>query len=190
MDSVDIFNRTLAEVDTVVRNVAPSQLDDSTPCSGWTVRHLINHLVQVNFEFAAIADGQPPPDRGGDPVHDDQTGTDYVAAFRAATVVARAAFSRRGMPEQIYQFPWGEEPGAKLVQHVADELLIHGWDVAKATGQATDFSPDLVATSLQSWQAWFADLPRAETPNFGPEQPVHDGATDADRLAAYLGREL
>ena len=181
------FTRALAAVDPLITAVTPSQLDNPTPCPGWSVRTLIRHLADVQAEFAAIASGEPAPDQGVDPVAHAGDGNP-IAAFRQASLVARAVFSRPGMPERIYQFPWGEEPGAKIVQHVVDEMLIHGWDLATATGHPANFPPDLVEQSLQSWRQWFAEWPRAADDNFGPERPAPVDGSPTDRLAAFLGR--
>ncbi len=186
MTPLDLFDRTLAEVDSIVRHVALSQLRDPTPCGNWDVRALINHLTHVNLEYAALANGQTPPDDGA-----DFLGNDHVAAFQASSQAARDAFARPGMLEQRYAFPWGEEPGSRIVRHVANELLLHGWDLARATGQRTDFAPDLAEASLADWQAWFDQHPRWRLGDlFGQEQPVPEGASAADRLAAYLGRAV
>ena len=186
MTLLDVFDRTLAEVDAIVQNVDPAQFHDPTPCGDWDVRALINHLTLVNLEYAALANSHPPPDE-----RTDVLGDDPVAAFRAAGWTARAAFARPGMLKQRYAFPWGEEPGAQIVRHVANELLVHGWDLARATGQPTDFAPDLAEASLASWQAWFAAHPRwREGDLFGGAQPVPEHASAADRVAAYLGRKI
>ncbi len=84
-----------------------------------------------------MAEGQPLP-----PADTDFVGDDHVEAF-----------SRLGMQEQGYRFPWGESPGAKIVEHVTHELLIHGWDLARATGQRAELAPDLAEWSLGSWRA-------------------------------------
>lgn len=182
----DSFTRTLAVVEPLVDAVTPAQLDRPTPLPGWTVRALIQHLAEVNAEFAAVAGGEPAPDRGVDPTRAGNGNP--IAAFHHEARVAQAVFSRPGMPERIYQFPWGEEPGTKIVQHVIDEMLIHGWDLARATGQSATFPDDLVEQSFGSWQAWFAERPRSTGDNFGPEQPAPPDAQPIDRLAAFLGR--
>ena len=75
-----------------------------------------------------------------------------------------------------------------LVQQLIIELLSHGWDLAKATGQGTDLAPDVAEDTLAVVRSWYRDQPRGPGNAFGPEQPVAVGASAADRLAAYLGR--
>ncbi len=171
MDVLDAFNRSLAEVDALVGAVTPAQLGDPTPCAEWDVRALLNHLILVNPLYAAMAEGQALS-----PADTDFVGDHHVEAFRRSGRAARAAFSRLGMQEQGYRFPWGEWPGAKIVEHVTNELHIHGWHLAE--------------WSLGSWRAWFGDRPRGASGLFDLEQPVPEGAGAADRLAAFLGRRL
>jgi len=158
-------------------------MGDATPCAGWDVRRLLNHLVGVNLELGATAAGETPPARGT-----DHLGSDPAGAFRASGVVAGAAFATPGMLERTYAFPWGEEPGTGLVQHVADELLIHGWDLARATGQPAIFDDDLVETSLANWRQWFTEAPGPRHESMGTDQTAPPGASAIDRLAAYMGR--
>lgn len=183
MNDLDGFDRIQGAVSARVAGVGTAQLGDATPCAGWDVRALLNHLVEVNLQYAAIADGAEPPPDGL-----DHLGDDHIAAYAAARDAARAAFARPGMLEQRYAFPWGDEPGVGIVRHVCNELLIHGWDLSRATGQSTDLAPDEVAASLASWRSWFGDAPRPAGGAFGPERRAPDGATPADHLAAFLGR--
>ncbi len=180
------FTRTLAVVEPLVDTVTPAQLENPTPCPGWTVRTLIRHLAEVNAEFAAVAGGEPAPNGGVDPTRAGHGNP--IAAFHRAARLAQTVFSEAGMPERTYRFPWGEEPGSKIVQHVIDELLIHSWDLARATGQSPAFPDDLVEQSFESWQAWFAKWPRSAGDNFGPELPALPDASPINRLAAFLGR--
>jgi uncharacterized protein (TIGR03086 family) len=182
---LDAFHRVIAEVEALVAAVEPQQLAAPTPCTEFRVRELINHLIFENLAHAALADGTPipAPDRATDYVGDD-----HVAAYAASAQAVRAAFSRPGMLEQRYG-PL-QAPGSMLVQQLMIELLSHGWDLARATGQPADLAPDVAEDALVVARAWYRDQPRGPGNAFGPEQPAPAGASAADRLAAYLGRSL
>ncbi len=122
---VDSFASAFAEIEALVSAVESSQLGGPTPCTDWDVRVLMNHLVYVNLLYPGIANGERLPDKATDHIGDD-----HVAAFRASGQLARVAFSRPGMLQQKYQSPWGDVPGSVIVQHVVNELLVHGWDLA------------------------------------------------------------
>ncbi|WP_327001911.1 TIGR03086 family metal-binding protein [Dactylosporangium sp. NBC_01737] len=178
---LDGCTRVLAEVQRLVAGVDPGRFGDPTPCAGWDVRALLNHLVWENLLWTGLADGAPRADFAA-----DHLGGDHVAAFRTAAAATLAAFRRPGMLRQRY----GDAPGWRLVEQVVIEMLVHGWDLATATGQPTDLAPDVAAATLPAVQAIYGALPRTAGGSFAPEQPVPAGATAADRLAAYLGRRI
>ncbi|PZS10904.1 MAG: TIGR03086 family protein [Chloroflexi bacterium] len=94
------------------------------------------------------------------------------------------------MLERTFQAPIGLVPGAVLLHLRITELLVHGWDLAHATGQPARLPDDLAEEELA-----FARSPRApDVPltghPFGPAQSIPDDAAAIDRLAAYLGRPI
>jgi uncharacterized protein (TIGR03086 family) len=176
---LDGCTRVLAEVGALVAAVPADRLADPTPCAGWDVRALLNHLVYENLMWTSLAEGAPRSNFDADHV-----GGDHVAAFRAAAEAALAAFRRPGMLARQF----GPAPGWRLVEQVVIEMLVHGWDLATATGQPTDLAPDIAEATLPAVRAIYGDLPRTPGGSFAPERTAPAGATSADRLAAYLGR--
>jgi uncharacterized protein (TIGR03086 family) len=179
------LDRVLTEVEALVRAVRPDQLGAPTPCTRWRVHDLLNHLVLVNLVYVAKIEERPAPDESADVLGDDPAG-----AFRASADLARVAFSRPGVLDLPCALPWGSVPGYVIVQHVVNELVVHGWDLAKATRQSTDLVPDIAAEALAAWRAWLGGRPRHDGGMFAPPRPAPVNACAADRLAAYLGREL
>jgi uncharacterized protein (TIGR03086 family) len=173
--------RVLADVGAVVAAVGAERFADPTPCAGWDVRTLLNHLVYENLMWTSLAEGAPRDDFTA-----DHLGDDHVAAFRAAAAATLAAFRRPGMLTREY----GPAPGWRLVEQVIIEMLVHGWDLARATGQPTSLAPDVAEAVLPSVRAIYGGLPRTPGGSFAPERPVPDGASATDRLAAYLGRPV
>ncbi|MEV4510377.1 TIGR03086 family metal-binding protein [Dactylosporangium sp. NPDC049525] len=178
---LDGCTRVLAEVERLVAGVHPDRFGDPTPCAGWDVRTVLNHLVWENLLWTSLAEGAPRADFAA-----DHLGDDHVAAFRTAAAATLAAFGRPGMLRQRY----GDAPGWRLVEQVVIEMLVHGWDLATATGRSTDLAPDVAAATLPAVQAMYGALPRTPGGSFAPEQPVPADATATDRLAAYLGRRV
>ena len=72
----------------------------------------------------------------------------------------------------------------------ADELVVHGWDVARATGSPYECEPELL-DAARSFLDQFAsaDAPAGREVAFGPPQPVPAGATPLDRVIALSGRD-
>jgi uncharacterized protein (TIGR03086 family) len=87
--------------------------------------------------------------------------------------------------------PFGTMPGSAFVGIAATDTFVHGWDLAKATGQNTDLSPDLAAGLLVGAKAFIQDGIRGDEPMpFAAEQQAPAGASSADQLAAFLGRKV
>jgi uncharacterized protein (TIGR03086 family) len=183
-DPLARFEAAAAQADRVVAAVRPDQLGDPTPCTGWTVRDVINHLTTGNLLFAAIVSDGPRPDRSA-----DHLGDDHLGAFRVSVTRLSEAFAKHDVLSGTYATPMGQGPGALLVSMRFNELMVHGWDIAKATGQSTDLDPELAEAALASFQA-APFLPRGEGKPFGEAKPAPPDATAADRLAAFLGREV
>jgi uncharacterized protein (TIGR03086 family) len=183
-DPIPRFTAAAAEADRVIAAVRPDQLDDPTPCPPWTVRELVNHIVTGNLFIASIVAGEPPPDRSA-----DHLGADPVAAYRASVDRLHRVFAEHDVLSGTYRTPVGEGPGALLVNMRFNELVVHAWDVAKATGQSTDLDRELVEASLAHLKA-SPHLPRGEGTPFAEAKPVPPDAVPADRLAAFMGREV
>ncbi|MCX5202736.1 TIGR03086 family metal-binding protein [Streptomyces sp. NBC_00237] len=171
----------LAAVTGLVSAVDPGRFDRPTPCADWDVRALLDHLVWENLLWAGLADGAPRTD-----VAADHLGDHHVEAFRSASEAALAAFERPGMLDQRY----GPAPGRRLVEQLVIEMLVHGWDLARATGQPHDLLPGLAASALPVVREIYGGLPRTAAGSFAEPQPLPADACALDRLAAYLGRTV
>ena len=181
--AIEELTRSLRATATLVTGVRPDQWTAPTPCPDWTVRELVNHLVTGNLSFVALLREQPPPDRVGDHLE-----ADPVAAYRQAADDLITVFTQPGVFDRVYQAPPGPMPGSALLHLRIIEALVHGWDLAQATGQPLDVLPeDLAETELDLCRAQLAHTPRTGNP-FGPAQPVVGDAPAIERLVAYLGR--
>jgi uncharacterized protein (TIGR03086 family) len=183
-EGVAAYDIAAAALHAVIRGVAADQWSAPTPCTEWNVRMLVNHVVGGTLLFAAIIRGEPRPDRSR-----DHLGDDPAAAFASAAQSLHDAFVQPGVMEGIFQSPIGERPGSQLVQMRITEQLVHGWDLATATGQTLDVPPELVAQTVSALRE---RLPggRRQGPMFADEQPCDEDALALDRLAAFLGRSV
>src|SRR5207244_10687842 len=92
MDLPEIHERALHATATLVDGVAARQMDLPTPCDGWSVRELLNHIVGGNFWAAELAAGKTIDDVG-DRLDGDMLGDDPSAAYRVSADAAAAAFN-------------------------------------------------------------------------------------------------
>ena len=92
------------------------------------------------------------------------------------------------MLERAFLLPLGEVSGRFAVGMHTVEAIVHGWDLAKATGQPTEIEPDLCAVAWQQC-AGIDDSLRGPRRPFGPPVIVSPDASATDRLVAWLGRQ-
>ncbi|MFI1159861.1 TIGR03086 family metal-binding protein [Streptomyces sioyaensis] len=179
---LDAYEQVTRDVMALVAAVRPGDLALPTPCAGWTVRQLLDHMVWENLMATSIAEDAPRTDHTA-----DHLGDDPLAAYADSARAALAAFTGSGMLHRTYG-PY-EAPGAMLVQQVVVELLAHGWDLARATGAPTVLAPEVAEETLAAARRLYGAAPRTAGSSFGPERPAPAGASAADRLAAFLGRD-
>jgi uncharacterized protein (TIGR03086 family) len=185
-DLLSNFHRAAELAEQTASAVRPEQLGDPTPCTDWTVRQLLNHVVGGNLAFVSLATGSPMPDRSS-----DFLGADHAAALRDSIAALGAVFDEPGFAERSVSTPFGPGTGQTLLEMRFNELMIHSWDLARATGQSTDFDHDLVARSSASLRgAPMLAQARGEGKPFAAEQPAPAGSTPADELAAFVGRAV
>jgi uncharacterized protein (TIGR03086 family) len=188
--SVALLERSIASTKEILANVKPVHLDEASPCASWKVRDLVNHIVGSTYWFAATVESGVAPTSDSDVGGPDITGGDIVAAFADGSGRAVAAFTAPGAMEKTLKLPFGEMPGAAFVMMAANDQFQHGWDLAKATGQATDLDPGLAEQLLGFVRAAIPDAFRGEDGKapFGPEVEVPATASISDQLAGFLGR--
>lgn len=180
------YQNAVASTRSVLEGVQAEQMANDTPCASWKVNELINHVIGGQHFFLAGIKGTPPV--GAD---DDYAAGDYLAAYDAITAEAAEVFGQEGVMEQTFKLPFGEMPGAAVAGLLTTDTFQHGWDLAKATGQSTDLAPELAASLLQQSKQSIQDSFRGpEGAPFGAEQPCPEGASNADQLAAFLGRTV
>jgi uncharacterized protein (TIGR03086 family) len=209
-DVIDLLEQGYAWTAARVAQVGPDDLDTPTPCEGWQLRQLLDHMLGSLERLAAAAESEgaagdeaAPADRrdarmqadsasqAGDPRQAQaQTPTDRLgddcgqAAFDAARRRALAAWRRPGVMAGTCELPLGTLPAPAAAHINLVEVVVHGWDVSQATGEAAAIPPELAEPMLEfSRQA--VDPARGRA--FGPDLAVGD--TVGDRLVAFLGRK-
>jgi uncharacterized protein (TIGR03086 family) len=184
---IDGLRQAIDTTRGVLRDVRADQLDAPTSCASWKVSDVINHVVGGQYFFSSAMRGEAPA--GEAP---DFAAGDFVTMFDEGAAACIAAFESEGAMERIVKLPFGEMPGSAFLGIAATDTLTHGWDVARATGQSTDLSPELATRVLAEIRPAISDGFRGEDGKapFGPEQTAPPDASNADRLAAFLGRRV
>lgn len=182
---VEMFNRAAKATGDVVRNIGPDLMSAPTPCSEWSVRDVLGHLVE---NFRAVANDVAGQEAEGDAGSD--LGDDPAATYDSATQRAAAILGEPGALEKTYKMPWGETPGQMLLGLAIGDTAVHGWDMAVATGQSYEIDEDIaeaVYAMTSGMMEPHGSWPRGDT--FGPPVEVPDDASATDRAVAYLGRD-
>lgn len=177
------LDAALAGAGRLVAGIGPAQWTAPTPCAEHTVAALVNHMVSGNVSFAARLRGAATPDRGA-----DYLGEDPRAAFDGAANDLRNAFAAPGVLESTYPSPFGQVPAGVMAGIRVVEMLTHGWDLARATGQRPDLPEDVTERALARVRQQLT--PERRHPAFGPEVEVAADAPAIDRLAGFLGRQV
>ena len=161
----------------VVGGITPDQLDAPTPCVEFDVRGVLEHMVGGATAFAAAFRGE----RAAEPDL-----TDPLAAFGPALGDLAAAISAPGALDRTVAAPFGDLPGETFARFVVLDGLVHGWDMAVATGQ--DYAPpDELVAEVEAFAHGAID-PLRDGSTFGPAVDATADATPIERLAAYTGR--
>jgi uncharacterized protein (TIGR03086 family) len=186
-DRIEELSHALDQTGAIISRVRSDQATLPTPCALWDVRALVNHVVLDVQRFTATASGAAWEERDADVIGDDWSG-----AYRRAADALLAAWRREGVTDRTLRLPIGEVPASWSVgQHIAD-MVVHGWDVAKATGQPVELDPGLGEVSLewarQSLKPEFRG-DEASGRSFGYEVPVPLDAPILDRLVGFFGRD-
>lgn len=189
MDVVTTFERVLDRTNEVIDGVQPNQLGNSTPCTDWDVRAVINHITGGALMFAeCVEHGSVPDSRLGELMGGDNLGDDFKASYRAASDRARATFSLPGALDKIVKLPFGEMPAGVALNIAIMDVMTHACDIAKATGQRID-DDEILAVALEVGHQLITDDFRAPG-IFDAEQQLPANASASDKLLAFAGRKV
>jgi uncharacterized protein (TIGR03086 family) len=188
MDLVAALDEVGNEFGRLVASTRPEQLGDTTPCTDFDVRALINHITGGATMFAmAFEQGSVPDDELARLMSHDLLGDDPAAAYDAASKRVQAAYHAPGALEGTVTLPFGEMPREAAMGIAVFDVGVHAWDLAQATGQELRLSDDLAEELLELGRALGIDGFR-NGQMFAAEVIVVETAPAWDRLAAYSGR--
>ena len=161
-----------------VRAVPQDAWDNPAPCDGWVARDVVKHLVEwvpgfcQSFAGIELASG-PSPDE------------DPVGAWEALDRAIRDAMAQADAT--TFDTPMGKMTFAESMgTFVNGDVLVHTWDIARATGQDETLDPDEVHSLYASMEPMDAVL--RDSGHFGPRVAVTDDADEQTKLIAFTGR--
>lgn len=185
---VELHGRCGRRFAALVGGVASEQWHSATPCSEWDVRTLVHHLLNEQRWVPPLFDGLTI-EQIGDRFEGDLLGDDASAwpgLLAASVEEAHAAVAQPAALERTVHLSFGDATGREYVTQLTADLAVHGWDLARATGQDETLDPDVVALLLP-WTDANAELVAASG-MFGSRIDVGPDAPDDVRLLGLLGR--
>jgi uncharacterized protein (TIGR03086 family) len=186
--SVELLQRVTDETTRVVDSLTPDQFANASPCEGWTVRDVVNHITGGATMFAISAEqGKVPDDQIGRLMGGDNLGNDAKAAWAIAAKRAMSAFDGLDLLKMV-TLPFGEMPAGVALNIAIFDVATHACDIAESTGQAIA-DTELLETALEFGKQMIG--PELRVPGvFGPEQPCPPDAPVVQRLFAFSGRTV
>jgi uncharacterized protein (TIGR03086 family) len=183
VDAATLHRRTVDFWESRVSGIGADQWSAATPCRGWTVHDLVNHVVGEELWAVPLIHGSTIDEVGdrftGDVLGDDPLTVSHQSAAEATAAVDDAP------PEARVHLSYGDEKLEEYLRQLAADHLVHSWDLAVATGGDAHLDPELVA-EVAGWFAEREELYRAAG-MIGPHLE-ESGDPQTDLLAAF-GRD-
>jgi uncharacterized protein (TIGR03086 family) len=186
MDLLDAHGHAVDVFDRAMHKVGIGDWDSPTPCSEWTVRDLVRHIVGEQLWVPDLLAGKTVAEVG-DKFDGDVLEDDPMHAWTESSQAARGAWLQPGTLVTVVHLSFGDIDGAEYCWQMTTDLTVHGWDLATALGLEAGIGDEL-ATTVLGYVEPQIDQWRG-TPMFGDPVAVPDGADPQSRLVAMLGRQ-
>jgi uncharacterized protein (TIGR03086 family) len=179
------LSAVLPTLTTLVDRIEPHQLDNPTPCDAFVVRDVLTHMIVLGGAFSYWFRGEDAPEIAPPAV----TSEVPAATFRRTMDALLDAVRSPGALERTIAAPIGTMPGDVFARLVAFDGVVHGWDLATATGVAYDVPPAVVA-AVHEFATAAITIDMRDGDTFKAETTAPADATQIERLAAWSGRSV
>jgi uncharacterized protein (TIGR03086 family) len=174
-----------ARLAALLPGVRDDALDAPTPCADTSVAALLSHVFDLSEAFRGAA--EKAPDAGPPPAAPGPLRPDWRAALPARLDALANAWSKADSREGSTSAGGIAMPAEQAAVVALDELVLHGWDLARATGQPYEVDPASLGACLEFVTVMAS--PEGVPGLFGPLVPVPDDAPALDRLLGLSGRD-
>jgi len=188
MDDLTLLALTERELNRVIAGLDGGEMDVVTNCPPWTVRRLASHALKNQLFWAGLVTG-----------HDLMTQSEAMAAVPyqgalapiAAEVTAQVVqlWHTEGVLAALHQTPFGELPGAVVVNFAVIDAGAHAWDLSTSVGRALEFPsewiPRMKGVVGLTCTEHAVELGLVKSPTVPPAD-----ATETQRLMAAAGRTI
>ncbi len=162
---------------SVADAVAPDSWSVPTPCTEWTARDIVEHVIGFH-EFLLL---RPLGVRARRPRDDP------AARWSATSLALFTALTTEDVLDRATELPGGGASTPRtMIGALTTDVLVHTWDLARAVGQTAALDEELYARAYAAARA--SEFRRHEA-TIGPEVPISADAAIAERLVAFYGRD-
>jgi uncharacterized protein (TIGR03086 family) len=180
-----LHRQALDSTRTFIAGITADEWNNPTPCADWDVRALVNHIVTGNLWAAELATGRSISDVG-ERLDGDQLGDTPLQAYDDSASAAADAFEAPGALEAACAVSYGPVPGAVYAGHRFIDVLVHGHDIAVATGQTPALDAHLAEAAWEVIEPQLAGLQASGMFGSAPDGPPP--TEPQRRLLEALGR--
>lgn len=193
-EPLSIFEKAANRVSEIMAGVRQDQAADTTPCTEWNVRDVMNHVIGGAEVLAGSLEGNIPEGVGGVSAVSSYSGETEVAKLAQAygNEAGRAIAAARQPGAMNASTPGGMMTVPQFLIAMAADHIIHGWDIARATDQDDTLDDDVVQAAYGMMTSpegsMFVDMGR-QMGFVGQAVTVPDDARLQDKLVALMGRQ-
>jgi uncharacterized protein (TIGR03086 family) len=181
----ELYVKAMESTRNYVDGVKSNQWHGPTPCSEWDVKQVANHIISENLWAAELFMGKTIGEVGNR-LDGDLAGDNPASAYASSAKFATQAVTAPGAMEATCHLSFGDYSGSDYAAQLFMDLLIHGWDIATATGQDARLDADLVQACLPIAEQLTAQFRSAGV--FGENLPVSADVDPQVKLLALVGR--
>jgi uncharacterized protein (TIGR03086 family) len=174
----------------LVDGVRDEQLGAPTPCTQSSLGDLLDHVDGLALAFTAAAT-KTPLEGGSQPPSADgsRLGEHWRSRIRERLANLGRAWQDEAAWEGMTKAGGLDLPASVAGLVAVNEVVVHGWDIARASGQPYECEPQVLAAAREFVQSAVAQNPQGSPGLFGPPVPVADDAPPLDQLIGLTGRD-
>jgi uncharacterized protein (TIGR03086 family) len=185
MDPKELFKRAVKQATPCIKRVERHQLTNSTPCTEWNVRDLLNHMVYEVLWVPDLLAGKTAAEVG-DRYEGDVLGDDPAAAWERAVELALAAVELVD-PAKVVHLSYADKTAADYILEVGGDIFIHTWDLDQGLHCTLLLDNEIVQIVYDNLLPRKEEL--AKSSLFAAPIELSDSASIQDKLIALTGRK-
>lgn len=183
--SRELIPAAAARVTEAVLAIPDDRWTNASPCAGWSVRDVLNHLTSEHRWAPHLLAGETLA-QVGDRYDGDMLGGDPLGAWEDAASASLSAFAQVHSDDELVHVSFGQAPVWEYASQMLVDLTVHCWDIARGAGLVERLEPETVAASLAYVEQTAS--PEGVEGLFAPPVEI-DSDDPQDRLLALLGRD-